>query len=119
MTWKYEFKHDVKTNNGRRAAEKLLKRLFPLSPPIDCPQCGSPNNSHSGPRPGVRPTAGDVSVCFYCGQMCIYIDETHMRPATAAEERQLARDRGIRRIHKLRDENKQPLEAVLKRWGML
>ena len=56
-----------------------------------CPHCGKVNDCHSDGRGGV-PGAGDVSMCFGCGQPAIYVlagGALELRKPTESERAEL------------------------------
>jgi hypothetical protein len=50
-----------------------------------CPHCGVLIDAHSG-APGTKPKAGDVSICFHCFEISIFMDQPGARRKPTAEE---------------------------------
>lgn len=69
-----------------------------------CPHCGKWNNLHSLPGEEVvsRPTEGDVSFCFGCGQFSMYDKRIagQLRLPTDAESVEIYLDAGAQRVMK-------------------
>lgn len=57
------------------------------TPPNACPYCNAPNDGWTSTEGAhvERPQAGAVSLCFMCGGLCVYEDETTLRKATDEE----------------------------------
>jgi len=61
---------------------KFTDNRIPQTP---CPKCGAKLDASGSFETAERPTAGDVSLCAYCGVVLIFADDLTQRPATLAE----------------------------------
>jgi hypothetical protein len=53
-------------------------------PPVACLGCGKALDSASG-MDKAAPSAGDISMCMYCGHMAKFVDSDTIRQLTGAE----------------------------------
>ena len=64
--------------------------------PTICPSCGAKHEAITNVEArDVLPDNGDVSICFRCGEICIFDDKAYggMRKPTKKEQREIARDK--------------------------
>jgi hypothetical protein len=62
-----------------------------------CPYCSKETDADA-PAPGtddVAPEPGDVSVCFYCGGIILYVEGGGLRKPTDEERTELLDDPGV------------------------
>lgn len=50
-----------------------------------CPYCGATNELHKDPTGNATPRPGDVTVCWYCANACVFTDTMRLRPPTSTE----------------------------------
>lgn len=64
-----------------------------------CPFCGTRHECATGPLGGT-PEDGDVTMCFACGQLCMFDHNATggLRKPTKAERRTFARDKMVKQI---------------------
>jgi hypothetical protein len=73
--------------------------------PSACPSCGKVLDAATHPTADdIRPKVGDISICFYCGNLMAFGDELTLRKLTDAESNQLADDRGVIALQRVRAE---------------
>lgn len=71
------------------------RRASPSKLPATCPSCGKANDCHDCTTdPGATPEPGDVTLCWYCGQLGIYT-EAGIRLPTDDELAELLSDQGV------------------------
>jgi hypothetical protein len=64
------------------------------TPPCFCPHCGQLITGW-GSAVGERPSAGDASICAYCGVLAVYTDTLALRLPTSDELTELLADPDI------------------------
>lgn len=87
---------------------------------LQCPSCGRTNDGHDGPTPESQPSDGDVSICWRCHALSLYVDGPfglRLRKPTDAEAEELANDPRIRDALHLVAESPTPADAASLRWG--
>ena len=72
---------------------------IPASP---CLSCGKRNDATTSCFGDNVPSAGDVTVCFYCGHIMVFNNDLTLRNPTNAEIRHIAGDRRILAVQRAR-----------------
>lgn len=80
-----------------------------------CPHCGRRNDLHTGAA-GTRPRPGDVSICWACAGIGIYVAGDSARVPTAAEVQELAADPRIAAAQAAIREHNTPHAAAFAVW---
>lgn len=60
--------------------------------PAVCRDCGKTMDACRALNSRERPTAGSVTVCFYCGEISVFEDDRHLREPTAEEMERIRAD---------------------------
>lgn len=71
-------------------------------PDTICVNCGKALNGATLTVGDAAPSAGDLSMCLYCGHLMAYTDDLTLRNLTRQEMHEVAGDPHIRRMQKLR-----------------
>lgn len=67
-----------------------------------CSSCQAKFTHSAGPTS--KPVSGDVSLCYLCGAISIFIDDKELRAATPEEEAEYSSDPNIARVrHAIRE----------------
>src|SRR5438132_14280077 len=88
--------------------------------PMTCPFCGKLNNRHQAAGEPAVPEAGDVAVCWGCGNVFVFDDPpTAARRPTAEEQAVIDKDPQVRLARAACRESYIPTEAVALTRGIL
>ncbi len=52
---------------------------------MNCPICNHPIDAHTSITGECRPVPGDVSICFYCGNIFVFSEALELRDPTPSE----------------------------------
>lgn len=64
--------------------------------PVRCPYCGERTDCDTPVYADIKPTPGDVAVCFYCAGIAIYTEDGQRKP-TEDERVELLKDEHVTR----------------------
>ena len=59
---------------------------------IYCPCCSKKQDSHSGIGTEKAPKPDDISICFYCGTVCIFDKDLHLVKMPAEQLQELSKE---------------------------
>ncbi len=74
-------------------------------PGARCTNCRRMVRAAHNPFDASAPTAGDATVCFYCGHIMVFTKALQLRDPTDAERLQIAGDPRIVAINNVRTKN--------------
>jgi len=75
---------------------------MPRVPTSICPACDAPNDGAQQVNGMRRPRPGDVSICFYCGELGIFNSDLSLRTPSVAELEIMRRDPEIMLVLRIR-----------------
>jgi len=67
-----------------------------------CPSCSAPNDGAQQINGRQMPRPGDVSICFYCGELGIFNSDLSLRAPSVAELEIMRRDPEIMLVLRVR-----------------
>lgn len=62
---------------------------------IPCPYCSTQLNNHETYQKDVRPSKGDVSICFHCKSILLFEDNQAIRKPTDGELEEMREDKSF------------------------